>query len=155
MKFLLARPFSAILLIVLTVACNQSDGPEVKAGRFGMMSNDTPHYNAIVFFLSVYNEDDLKRATSLTTEQYGRLLNSYKTNKNVQRHVLNFRVENVSVEPMSGSFAVRDEYSNKTAATLEVKLSGPFDGDLIHDLKRVIMVKQKGRWLVSNVQDAM
>jgi len=118
-----------------------------------MMSDETPQYAAIVFMLTIYENEDLRETLTMTDERFGRTIQAYQTNKSVQRHVLNLRLNDVTVEPVSGGFAPITKYRKK--ATVDLKIIGTFDNDKIVDLKTVSMVKKSGDWLITGVSNTV
>jgi len=141
-----------LISIFLVIGCG-SDENEVNAGKYGMMSNETPQYNAVLFLRAVYNEDELSKAISLSTERYGRILKGYHTNNNVQRQVFNLRLDTMETEPVSGGSLLLNERVEK--AEIEMKITGHYNGDKIYELKTLSMVKVKGDWKVQDVNNTV
>lgn len=143
---------SLFVSLFLLVACDSGE-KEVKAGKYGMMGSDTPQYTAVLFLRGIYNEADLKKAVSLSTERYGRILSGYHTNKNVQRQVFRLRLDTMIAEPVSGGSLLYNERVEK--AEIEMKITGHYKKDKIYELKTLSMVKIKGDWKVQNVTDTV
>ena len=142
-----------LCLVALTVtACNKPER-EIKAGRYGMMSDETPQYAALVFIMVIYEDDNLDDAIKISTDKFGRLLKSYHTNSGVQRHVLNLRLTEMTVEPVSGGFQGMTEF--KKEATVDVKITGTYNHNKIVDLKTISMVKESGDWKISGVSNTI
>jgi hypothetical protein len=142
--------FSALFLIS---ACSQETDEEVSAGRYGMMSTDTPQHTAVLFIRAIYNEKTLDKAVSMADERFGRLMLNHHTNNNVQRHMLNLRLENISVDPVSGGTLL---FSEKLVdADIEVKIVGTFDHQEIVDLKTISMIRESGKWLVTDIRNTI
>lgn len=131
-------------------ACS-SDKEKVSAGKYGMMSDDTPQYAAVLFMRAIYNEDSLDKAIEMSTERFARILKGHHTNKNVQRQVFNLRLDSMSSEPVSGGSLLFNE--KQTKAKIDMKIEGKYDGDKVLDLKTLSMVKIKGEWKVESVRD--
>ena len=131
-------------------ACS-SDKEKVSAGKYGMMSDDTPQYTAVLFMRSIYNEDSLDKAIDMSTERFARILKGHHTNKNVQRQVFNLRLDSMTSEPVSGGSMLFSEKQKK--ANIDMKIIGEYEGDRVVDLKTLSMVKVKGEWKVQSVRD--
>lgn len=143
---------SLFICVFMLVGCGSGE-EEVKAGKYGMMSDDTPQYNAVLFLRAIYNEQDLTKAVSLSTERYGRILKGYHTNRNVQRQVFNLRLDTMETEPVSGGSLLFSE--RLETAEIEMKITGEYDGDTIYELKTLSMVKIKGDWKVKDVNNTV
>lgn len=146
--------YVASLFVLLTLLTGCNDGKEVvKAGRYGMMSDDTPQYNAVLFLRAIYNEDKLDKAVSLSTERYGRILKGYHTNKSVQRQVFSLRLDSIVAEPVSGGSLIFNERIKE--AEIEMKITGKYNNDTIFELKTLSMVKVSGDWKVKDVSNTV
>lgn len=133
-------------------ACDGSK-KEIKAGRYGMMSDETPQYAALVFIMSIYEEKTLDTALEMSSDSFARLLRSYHTNSGVQRHVLNLRLDDMTVEPVTGGFRGITDY--KTEATVDVKIMGTYNYNKVVDLKTISMIKVSGDWKIAGVEDTL
>ena len=101
----------AILLSVLCLAgCGEK---EEGMGRYGMLADSTPEYSAVTFLKSVYEDENLDVAISLSSDRLARILTNYHSNRNVQRHLLNLKYDTVVITPQSGSSVGRSEFSKK------------------------------------------
>lgn len=152
MKKLLLLLFTSAALI-LVQACSSPDEEEIRAGKYGMMSSDTPQYTAILFMRAVYNDKNLDRVVSLSTERYGRILSGFYTNKNIQRQVFNLRLDSMQAEPVSGGSLLFSELQEE--AEIEIKIIGMRGNDKIVELKTLSMVKIKGDWKVKDVNNTV
>jgi hypothetical protein len=142
-----------LCLVTLTVtACNKPER-EIKAGRYGMMSDETPQYAALVFIMVIYEDDNLDSALKMSTDKFARLLKSYHTTSGVQRHILNLRLTQMTVEPVSGGFEGITEY--KKEATVDVKIIGTYNHKKITELKTISMVKESGDWKIAGVSNTV
>jgi hypothetical protein len=142
-----------VCIIALSISACSKPAKEIKAGRYGMMSDETPQYAALVFIMAVYEEKTLDEAVNLSTDKFARLLRSYHTNSGVQRHVLNLRLSEMTVEPVSGGFQGITDF--KKEATVDVKITGSYNNKRIIDLKTVLMVRESGDWKISGVEDTI
>lgn len=138
-----------LCFITLTVTACSKPGREINAGRYGMMSDETPQYAALVFIMAIYEDENLDSAIKMSTDKFARLLKSYHTNSGVQRHILNLRLSEMTVEPVSGGFEGITEY--KKQATVDVKISGTYNYKKITELKTISMVKESGDWKITGV----
>jgi hypothetical protein len=142
-----------LCFVTLTViACNKPER-EIKAGRYGMMSDETPQYAALVFIMVIYEDDNLNSAIKMSTGKFARILKSYHTNSGVQRHILNLRLSEMTVEPVSGGFA--DITERKKQATVVVKIIGTYNHKKVTELKTISMVKESGDWKISGVSNTV
>ncbi|MFT6267570.1 MAG: hypothetical protein ACJAVV_000368 [Alphaproteobacteria bacterium] len=146
--------YVASLFVVLFLLNGCSDGKEVvNAGKYGMMGNDTPQYNAVLFLRAIYNEKSLDKAISLSTERYGRILRGYHTNKSVQRQAFSLRLDSMVAEPVSGGSLILNERIKE--AEIEMKITGQYNNDKIYELKTLSMVKVSGNWKVKGVSNTV
>ena len=137
--------FGFISLLLLS-ACGEK---EKGIGRYGMLDESTPEYTAVVFLNSVYEDDNLDRAISLSSEKMTRILKRYHTNKNVQRHLLNLKYDTVTVTPQTAGKIGRTEFAEKS--TITVFLSGMYGEDKIEDLRSLDLIKEDGDWKVNKI----
>lgn len=134
-------------------ACDDSPKREIRAGKYGMMSEESPQYAAIVFMLSIYENENLNETISMASPSFRRTIKAYQTNKSVQRHILNLRLDRVEVEPMSGGFSPRNEFTK--SSTVDLKITGYFNNEKIIDLRTVEMVKKSGDWQIIGVKNTV
>ncbi|MFC4699252.1 hypothetical protein ACFO4O_03655 [Glaciecola siphonariae] len=149
MRYVLVSLLSALFL----TACSGDNKEEISAGRYGMMSTDTPQYTAIVFMRAIYNEPTLDKALTMSTERFARIMQNHHTNKNVQRHLLNLRLDTMQVDPVSGGTLILSDKQKE--ADIEVKIVGQYDGDQIVDLKTISMVRKGGKWLIEDITNTI
>ena len=142
-----------LCMVALTVTACSKPEREIKAGRYGMMSDETPQYAALAFIMSVYDDKTLDAAVKLSSDKFARLLKSYHTNSGVQRHVLNLRLSEMTVEPISGGFQGISDF--KKEATVDVKISGTYNHKKIIQLKTVSMIKESGKWKIVGVTNTV
>ena len=135
--------FITLSLFFLT-ACSE-DTPEIKG------DNDSPEYKATEFFYAVLLEDDLNKAVKVSVPKYGRILKSYGSTKQFARNVLNMRFDEVTIEVDHGSRSVRKRFGD--SAVLNVILHGKHNGNKIADMRKVKLVKIKGKWFIEKVLD--
>jgi hypothetical protein len=132
-------------LLVLS-ACGEK---EKGIGRYGMLDESTPEYTAVAFLNSVYEDDNLDRAISLSSEKMTRILKRYHTNRNVQRHLLNLKYDTVIVTPQTSGSLGRTEFAEKS--TITVFLSGMYGDDKIEKLRSLDLIKEDGDWKINKI----
>ncbi|MFT6330471.1 MAG: hypothetical protein ACJAYN_002415 [Bermanella sp.] len=142
-----------LCLVALTMAACDKPDREIKAGRYGMMSDETPQYAALVFIMAIYEDDNLDGALKLSTDKFAGLLKSYHTNSGVQRHILNLRLTEMTVEPVSGGFESMTEF--KKEVTVDVKIIGTYNNRKITELKTISMIRQSGDWKIVGVSNTV
>lgn len=146
------KKFWLILFVCVLSACS-SDKEEVKAGRYGMMSDGTPQYTAVLFMRAIYNENTLDKALSMSTDRFARILKRYHTNKNVQRQIFNLRLDTMETEPVSGGSLIFAERQKE--AKIDMKIIGHYNGKKIIELKTLSMIKESGEWKVFAVTNTV
>nr|WP_136252318.1 hypothetical protein [Ningiella ruwaisensis] len=145
--------FLLLLGGIFLSACTSDEDEAISAGRYGMMSTETPQYAAVIFVRSIYNDKTLDRAINNSTEHFGKIIRNHHTPKNVQRHVLNLRLDSMNVEPMAGGTLIYSDQIKE--AEVEVKITGEFNREPKVDLKTISMVRESGKWLVSDVRNTI
>ena len=130
-------------LLLLLVSCTE-DNPQVNA-QIG-----TPEFIAGEFFHAIYNEKDLNRAKSLSTNEYAKILESYGSVKQVSRTLLNMSFDTVVINVNNSGRNLRQQYDND--ATIQLVFDGEFDNKRVQDTRTVEMVRHRGSWLVKTVQ---
>lgn len=144
MKRFVALP--VVLLIMLSIGgCNQQQD----AATRNKTKDDTPEHAALVFARSVYNDNSLDKALSLSTPRLQRILKSYHINSNVQRHVFNLQYEQVKIVADGGNKIGRAQYAENASVVLF--FSGAYNGDRIEDLRAVKLLRQDGQWKVDRI----
>lgn len=138
------------LLVLLSFALSACDGFDDKPriGKYGMMDPNLPEYAAIEFFDHIYHDKNLDEALKLSSPTLKRLIASYHTNRNVQRHVLNLRFDKVEITPHTGS-AGRNEYSKE--AKVIMFFEGELNGNIIKDMRIIDLVRVDDSWKVDKI----
>ena len=136
---------SLILLLSALVGCGD-DKPRV--GKYGIMDPNLPEYAAVEFFDHIYHDDNLKEALKIASPKFERLVASYNTNKNVQRHILNLRFDKVAITPHATG-AGRSEFAKETK--IFVFFEGELNGNIIKDMRIVDLVRINNKWKVDDV----
>jgi hypothetical protein len=142
--------FTYILSLVLLVAlmgCKKEK--EEGVGRFGMMDDGTPQYTAVRFMQSIYDDQNIDRALSLSSERLARVMKRYHTNRNVQRNVIGLMYDEVVVSPEGSDSVGRAEFAQ--TATIHLFLSGFYGEDKIDEIRTLELIKEGGGWRVDDV----
>ena len=132
--------------VLMLTACGKK---EEGIGRYGMLDKSTPEYTTVMFLKSIYEEDNLDKAISLSSDKMARLLTRYHTNSNAQRHLLNLKYDTVEITPQAAGKIGRSEFSEKS--TITVFLSGTYGEDKIEDLRSIDLIKEDGEWRVNKI----
>ena len=145
-----------ILLILMNVfatfgmaGCSPAEQSE-GVGKYGMMDAGTPEYAAIQFFDHLYHDSNLEEVLRYSSPKMARLIRSYQTSRNFQRHVVNLSYDKVELVIDSGNNRMRSEFADK--ATVTVFFTGMLHGDKHEDLRTVNLVKVSGDWKVDEIE---
>ena len=142
-------PFIVWFFVLLLSACDKDGAKNQQGGgKFGMLDTDIPEFAAEQFFFHIYNYDDLSGALKLSSPRMERLLLSYRTNRNVQRHVLNMSFDTVEIKQLSGN-AGRNEFARD--AKVSIFFKGTLDGKILKDLRSVKLLRIDKKWKVDEV----
>lgn len=143
---------SKILLLCFAIFALQACDTNKKkgAGKYGMMDTNTPDYAAVAFFEYIYRDTNLNNALAMSTPRMAKILKSYHTNRNVQRHVIDLTYDEVEIQPDTGNSVGRNEFAKSAVVTLF--FTGTIHGDRVEDIRIVEMVRIDGKWLVDRVQ---
>lgn len=146
--------FTILMMSFLVLsACSKGGEDGVRTGKYGMMSEETPQYRAVVFLRAVYDDDNIDRVVEMSTKRLGRIIKGFHTNKNVQRQLFSLRLDTMSTEPVSGGSMLFSERQEK--ADIEMKIIGHYGGKKITELKTLSLVKVGGDWKVDDVTDTV
>lgn len=141
--------FVALFLIVILQGCDSSSDKSSGGGKFGMMDTNTPEYAAVEFFEYIYSDKKLDNALAMSTPRMAKLLKSYHTNRNVQRHVLDLVFDKVEIQPEPGNSFGRSEYAESALVTLF--FTGTLYDNKVEDIRMVEMIRDGDKWLVDLV----
>lgn len=131
-------------------ACDSGPKAGKGAGKYGMMDDNTPDFAAVAFFQHIYQDEKLTGALKLSTPRLAKLLKSYHTNRNVQRHVFNLTYDEVVIQPDTGNTVGRNEFAKSAVVTLF--FSGTRNDERIEDIRVIEMVREGNTWLVDKVR---
>ena len=139
------KAFFVTLCLLLLSACGQDED----LGENKNLNENTPDYAAVRFMHSIYLEDDVSVAISLSTDSMARVLKRYHTNSNIQRHLLNLKYDSVQITPEGGGRVGRNEFAEE--ATITLFFSGSYHDERIEDLRSVDLVREGGKWKVDRI----
>jgi hypothetical protein len=139
-------PF-CLLLSLLIFSCG-GDKSSQSAGKYGMMDTNLPEYAAVRFFEHIYGDPTITETLQYASPKMARLIQSYRINRNVQRHVLNMAFDTVEIEPDGGS-AQRTEFAEKASVTLFFE--GKLNNKKVQDLRTIKLVRINKKWKVDDV----
>ena len=137
---------SFLLFGVLTLFACKDDN--LRVGKYGMMDPNVPEYAAVEFFDYIYHDKTLDNALTKASPNLARLIQSYNTNKNVQRHILNLRFDTVEITPHATG-AGRTQFAKETK--IFVYFEGKLNGELIKDMRVVDLVRINDSWKVDKI----
>ena len=144
--FTLSRFTIISLLVIVLCACGEK---KEGLGRYGMMDENTPDYAALTFMQSIYECKNISKAIELSSDSMARMLKRYRTNRNVQRYIVNLRYDTVTITPQGGNGVGRSEFSESAKVTLF--FSGMYGDDKVEDLRTVNMIREDGQWKVDRI----
>lgn len=132
---------------MLLVSCGGGE-PVKSVGKYGTMDVNVPEYAAIQFFEHIYSDPTIAQALDYSSPKMARLIQSYRINRNVQRHVLNMSFDTVEIKPNAGN-AGRNEFSKE--ASVSLFFEGTHNGETVKDLRTVKLVRIDQQWKVDEV----
>lgn len=139
-----------VTIMLFIQACDSGPKAGKGAGKYGMMDDNTPDFAAVAFFQHIYQDKKLTEALKLSTPRLAKVLKSYHTNRNVQRHVFNLTYDEVVIQPDTGNTVGRNEFAKSAVVTLF--FSGTRNGERIEDIRVIEMVRENKTWLVDKVR---
>lgn len=137
---------SVLCAVLMLSGCLEK---EKGVGKYGMMDENTPEYTALRFAQSIYDDPDISVALTLSTDRMQRILQNYRTNRNVQRHVMNLKYDAVEIKPDGGNKVGRTQFAESSTITLF--FTGTYNDDKIEDLRALELVREDGQWRVDKV----
>jgi len=142
------KNISLIIIIAILISACEESATKKRGGKFGMSDGNVPEFAAIEFFEHIYHSKGLEGAIQLSTPKMERLIRSYRTNKSVQKHILNMRFDTVTIKTNSRS-AGRNEFSQN--AQVSIFFAGKLHGNILKDLRVVELIKVDNNWKVDAV----
>ncbi|MFN3710662.1 hypothetical protein [Alishewanella sp. HH-ZS] len=133
------------LLLLAALLLSGCDGNTQLSTQSG-----SPESVAEAFFDAIYNAKDLDKAKSMATADYAKLLASYGTARQAGRILYNMNFDTVQINVNRSGRNLREQYQND--ANIQLILDGEFDGKRVQEVRTVQLIRQRGSWLVSEVQ---
>jgi hypothetical protein len=145
--------FAALLLLIWLLSGCSDSSEGFGSGRFGIKDSETPEYALTNFFNHLYNDDNLDGVIAFSSTNMIKVIKAYRTNVNVQRHVMNLRYDkhSVSIRPQIDKRVGigRTEFATQTRLT--VFFTGYFFDDRKEDFRTVDLVRVYGQWKVDRI----
>lgn len=110
---------------------------------------DNPELVSIAFFDALYNEKDIKKASSVCSPKLSRIILHYKSSQAVGRHLFNMQFDKVEITPDDSGVKVREQF--KDSAVITVFLQGTYRGDKIKDVKRLSLIQINDKWIINKI----
>lgn len=133
-----------VLLVILIALTGCEPSPKVNA-QLG-----SPEHIAGEFFHAIYNDKDLEKAQSMSTKEFASLLGSYGTARQAGRTLFNMNFDNVLINVNRSGRNLREQYQDH--ANIQLIFDGEFNDRRIQETRVVVLVRQRGNWVVSEVQ---
>lgn len=134
--------YSLIVLLLILSGCERSTQVNAQLG--------SPEHVAGEFFHAIYNDKDLEKAQSMSTKEFASLLGSYGTARQAGRTLFNMNFDKVLINVNRSGRNLREQYHD--SANIQLIFDGEFDDRRIQETRTVLLVRQRGSWLVSEVQ---
>ncbi len=155
MKSFYSAPFLLTLVLMLPVAlltgCGDSNSESKTTTGTAATATDSPELTAVDFFKAVLVDNNLKKARSMSVPTLQRVLDGYASGKAVGRTLLNMSFDEVAITIEDTNKNVREFYTDK--ADVMLIFTGVKDGNKVVNMRMVKMVKERGKWLVSKIED--
>jgi hypothetical protein len=154
MPNLLSKYYLSLAVLMLCAFLMQGCGEKKVGegvGKFGTMDESTAEYSATKFFDHLYNTKDVNELLRYSSPKMSRLIRSYRSSSNIQRHVINLRFDEVQFEINSSRNVGLTKYAD--TARLSVYFNGKLHGEKVEDLRTVNLIRHAGKWKVESVQD--
>jgi hypothetical protein len=103
----------------------------------------------IAFFNAVYNQKDLNKVLSLSSERFKKEIKGYRTLNNFSRRALNLSFDSVIMETQKSNTKVIDDFNIQVVIT--VMLTGMRNERIYKDVKKVQLIKSNNVWLVDKL----
>mgnify|MGYP000079560357 CR=1 FL=1 len=141
------RSLTCILLLSTVILISGCDSGEACA--FAKVGSD-PEDVALRLVKSIYETNSLDYALAKSSPRLAKLINRYKTNRNVQKNLFYQMYDKVEVKTESQGRAGRKEFAKQ--ASIVVLLKGEYNGDTIVQLRNIKMSRAGKEWQVSAVE---
>lgn len=137
------KKIRSTLIVVLAlglIACSESnEGNAIKL----------PERVAEEFVDAIYNSKDIKLIDSLSTSRVSEIVYHYRSIKMIQRHVMDLSLESaqITVTDVGGDFFRQ----TRKDLTVELHISGKYDGGFVADDRFFLMTFEDKRWQVKRI----
>ena len=129
-------------LIILLTACGVDETKELATVH-------NPEVAAVAFFNALYNEKNIKKASSVCSPTLRRLLFHYRSPSAIGRHIFNMSYDKVAVRADDSGVKVREQFKGKASVT--IFFDGFYDDRRIKEAKRLSMVQIDGKWYIDKL----
>ena len=130
---------SIVAILLLSACSSESEQP----------LQDGPETVAITFFDAIYNQNDIDKALESCTPELAQELRTHVSTKNLARQIFNMSFDSVEIDAAFGDLRVREEFRN--TGKLTIVFTGYRQNKLYKDMRDIKLIKQNGRWLVSEI----
>lgn len=136
-----------VFVAVFSFACTE------KSDNIPPFANpNAPEYRALTFFDAIYNQKNMKLATKYATEKHARIIKSYGTTKGYARYVLNLQFD-PGVELKIDRSLNQIDFGDPKKTSVNILFTGYYSSGKLNDLRKVVLVKENGEWLISKIAD--
>ena len=104
---------------------------------------------ATAFFNAIYNEKNLEKAISLSSNEFRLEMEKYHTVHNVARRLFNMSFDSVSLHTSAQKKQILDDYNIQV--TMTVQFTGNRNGNKYKDYKKIQLIKEGDVWLVDKL----
>lgn len=139
---LVKRLLLMVFALCLVVSCGREKDISGEVG--------SPEYVAELFFLTLFEDQDVQKAAQLANGKLSRIMLSYGSARQYTRSALNLSFDTIKVEIDRSTRNVRQQYDD--VAKIRVMLSGTNDGEKVDDMRVLVLTKRKGKWFVDKVE---
>ena len=119
------------------------------SGDEGITDINNPELVTIAFFDALYNEKDIKKAALFCEPQLARIILHYRSANSVGRHLFNMSYDSIKITLEGSGTKVRQQFSKN--AKITVYLDGLYNGERIKDIKRLALVQQDNKWIITKI----
>ena len=112
-------------------------------------SKKLPEQVAKEFVDAIYNTKDIKVIKSLSSSKISNIVNHYRSIKMIQRHVMDLSLDSAKIEvsDVGGDFFRQ----TRKDLTVELHISGKYDGGFVADDRFFLMTFEDKRWQVKRI----
>jgi len=129
-------------LLIFLAGCFEQDTDKIA-------DVENPEVVAIEFFNALYNEKNLKKASSVCSPKLARIIMHYKSTKAVARHLFNMSYDRVEITPDDSGVKVREQFKEKAVITLF--FDGYYQNERVKDVKRLSLIQVDDKWIINKI----